>query len=49
MDFFKFNPANRVWNLPVVAGLDIGLPLLLGLKFNNMEASIDGMCIRIIL
>ncbi|PVD51673.1 FUSC family protein [Terrimonas sp.] len=35
---FKFNKTNRAWHLPVVAGICIGIPILLGLYFDNLAA-----------
>ncbi len=35
---FKFNKTDRAWHLPVVAGLCVGIPLLLGLLNDNIEA-----------
>lgn len=37
-DFFKFNKTNRAWHLPLVAGFCIGIPLLLGFLFYNIDA-----------
>lgn len=36
--FFTFNTTNRQWHLPIVAGLSVGIPLLLGWWLNNIEA-----------
>lgn len=36
--FFKFNKTNRKWHFPVVAGVAVGIPLLLGWYLNNIEA-----------
>jgi hypothetical protein len=36
--FFVFNKTTRKWHLPFVAGLCVGIPMLLGWCFNNMEA-----------
>lgn len=36
--FLTFNKTTRKWHLPVVAGLAVGIPLLFGWYFNNMEA-----------
>lgn len=35
---FKFNKTERAWHLPVVAGLCVGIPLLAGLLYHNIEA-----------
>ncbi|HLW62778.1 MAG TPA: FUSC family protein [Flavobacterium sp.] len=35
---FVFKNTQRAWHLPVVAGLCVGIPLLLSLRFNDMEA-----------
>lgn len=35
---FKFNKTDRAWHLPVVAGLCVGIPLLLGLLYDDIEA-----------
>lgn len=35
---FKLNKTDRAWHLPVVAGICIGVPLLLGLLYNDLEA-----------
>ncbi|MFT3749954.1 MAG: FUSC family protein [Agriterribacter sp.] len=35
---FKFNKTNRAWHLPAVAGICVGIPLLLGLCFDNLAA-----------
>lgn len=35
---FKFNQTDRAWHLPVIAGLCVGIPLLLGLYYDNIEA-----------
>lgn len=35
---FKFNKTDRIWHLPVVAGLCVGIPLLFGLLYNDIEA-----------
>lgn len=35
---FKFNKTDRAWHLPVVAGICVAMPLLLGLLYNNIEA-----------
>ncbi|MBN8790558.1 MAG: FUSC family protein [Terrimonas sp.] len=35
---FKFNKTNRAWHLPVVAGICIGIPILLGFYFDNLAA-----------
>src|SRR5690606_22915512 len=36
--FFTFNKTNRQWHLPIVAGLSVGIPLLLGWWMDNIEA-----------
>lgn len=36
--FFTFNTTNRQWHMPIVAGISIGIPLLLGWFLNNIEA-----------
>lgn len=36
--FFTFNKTNRQWHLPIVAGISVGIPLLLGWLMNNIEA-----------
>lgn len=36
--FFKFNKTTRKWHLPVIAGLTIGIPLILGWYFDNIAA-----------
>ena len=36
--FFKFNGTNRQWHMPIVAGVSVGIPLLLGWFLNNIEA-----------
>lgn len=36
--FFKFNKTNRQWHLPIVAGLSVGIPMILGWYTNNIEA-----------
>lgn len=36
--FFTLNKTNRQWHLPIVAGLSVGIPLLLGWWLNNLEA-----------
>ena len=36
--FFTFNKSNRQWHLPIVAGLSVGVPLVIGWLLNNMEA-----------
>ncbi len=35
---FAFRETKRAWHLPVVAGLCVGIPLLLGFKFDDMDA-----------
>lgn len=35
---FAFRETKRAWHLPVVAGLCVGIPLLIGFKINDMEA-----------
>lgn len=35
---FKFNKTDRAWHLPIVAGLSVTIPLLLGLLINDLEA-----------
>lgn len=35
---FTFNKTTRKWHLPVVAGLSVGIPMLLGWYLNNIEA-----------
>lgn len=35
---FKFNKTDRAWHLPVVAGLCVGIPLLFGLLYDDIEA-----------
>lgn len=35
---FKFNKTDRAWHLPVVAGLCVGIPLLTGLFYDDIEA-----------
>lgn len=37
-EFFKFNKTNRAWHLPIVAGICVGIPLLLGFLFDNTHA-----------
>lgn len=37
-ELFKFNSTDRAWHLPVLAGLCVGLPLLIGFQFDDMEA-----------
>lgn len=34
---FKFKKTDRVWHLPIVAGLCVGIPLLIGFLYDNME------------
>jgi hypothetical protein len=36
--FFKFNKTNRQWHLPIVAGLSVGIPMILGWYMDNIEA-----------
>ena len=36
--FFKFNQTNRQWHLPIVAGLSVGIPMILGWYMDNIEA-----------
>lgn len=36
--FFKFNETTRQWHLPIVAGLTVGVPVLLGWYMDNIEA-----------
>lgn len=36
--FFTFNKTTRKWHLPVVAGVAVGTPLLLGWYLDNLEA-----------
>jgi hypothetical protein len=36
--FFTFNKTNRQWHLPIVAGISVGIPLLLGWMMNNIES-----------
>lgn len=36
--FFTLNKTNRQWHLPIVAGLSVGIPLLLGWWMYNIEA-----------
>lgn len=35
---FKLNKTERAWHLPIVAGLCVAIPLLLGLVYNDIEA-----------
>lgn len=35
---FAFRKTQRAWHLPVIAGLCVGIPLILALTFNDMEA-----------
>lgn len=35
---FVFNPTTRKWHLPLVAGLSVGIPMVIGYLTNNMEA-----------
>lgn len=36
--FFTLNKSNRQWHLPIVAGLSVGIPLLVGWMLGNIEA-----------
>src|SRR5690606_22057466 len=37
-ELFIFNKTDRAWHLPIVAGLCVGIPLLIGLLINDIEA-----------
>ena len=37
--FFTLNKSNRQWHLPIVAGLSVGIPLLVGWMLGNIEAA----------
>lgn len=47
--FFRLRQTERLWHIPVLASLCVGIPLLLGLYFDNMKsgliASMAGMVI----
>jgi hypothetical protein len=36
--FLKFNKTGRQWHLPIVAGLTVGVPMILGWCIDNIEA-----------
>lgn len=36
--FFKLNKSNRQWHLPIVAGVSVGIPMILGWYIDNIEA-----------
>lgn len=36
--FFTFNKTNNQWHRPILAGLAVGVPILLGWLINNLEA-----------
>lgn len=37
-EYISFNKTSRKWHLPIVAGLTVGIPVLLGWYFENIEA-----------
>lgn len=47
--FFKLKKSDRLWHIPVLASLCIGIPLLIGLAFDNVKsgllASLSGLVI----
>lgn len=38
--FFRLKPSNRSWHIPVLAGLAVGIPLLTGYYFNDIQSAL---------
>ncbi|WP_199724280.1 FUSC family protein [Taibaiella sp. KBW10] len=38
--FFTLNKSNRVWHIPLLAALSVGMPLIAGLLLGNLKASL---------
>ncbi|HET7733046.1 MAG TPA: hypothetical protein VFK73_04335, partial [Paludibacter sp.] len=38
--FFKLRQTERLWHIPVLASLCVGIPLLVGLYFDNLKSGL---------